>query len=178
MCCGPVGLAFDPPAVDAVSRAASALTHYDPRCRDVCVVFNRVISALVDGDDAGTALDSAQVPVHEAVADARDGVRRRDPATLSNSGFVVHTLAAGLHHGLTAPDAETAVTDAVSMGGDADTLGAVAGAVAGARFGASSLPDRWLDVLDPSLRDGLGSLAETLRAESLDPGPATEWTPA
>lgn len=34
---------------------------------------------------------------------------------------------------------------AVNRGGD--TVGAVAGAVAGARFGASALPERWLETL-------------------------------
>nr|WP_321167009.1 ADP-ribosylglycohydrolase family protein [Halorubrum sp. CGM5_25_10-8B] len=34
------------------------------------------------------------------------------------------------------------------LGGDTDTIAAVAGAVAGARFGASELPDRWLRAID------------------------------
>ncbi|ERH12440.1 MAG: ADP-ribosylglycohydrolase [halophilic archaeon J07HB67] len=36
----------------------------------------------------------------------------------------------------------------MSRGGDATTRGAVCGAVAGARFGVDSVPDRWLDVVD------------------------------
>jgi len=65
------------------------------------------------------------------------------------TGYVVDTLQAALYHGLTASDAETAVVDTMNMGGDADTIGAVAGAVAGGRFGARGLPDRWLSELDP-----------------------------
>ena len=38
---------------------------------------------------------------------------------------------------------------AVGFGDDADTTGAVAGALAGAHWGASTLPDRWLTVLQP-----------------------------
>lgn len=34
------------------------------------------------------------------------------------------------------------------MGGDTDTIGAVAGTIAGARFGIKSLPDRWLEAID------------------------------
>ena len=37
---------------------------------------------------------------------------------------------------------EDAVWAAVSLGHDADTVGAVAGALAGARWGAASIPDR------------------------------------
>lgn len=47
------------------------------------------------------------------------------------------------------------------MGGDTDTIGAVAGAVAGTRFGRDALPERWLEPL--SARDEL----ETLTAELL-----------
>ena len=36
----------------------------------------------------------------------------------------------------------------VNRGGDTDTIGAVTGAAAGARFGSTSLPRRWLDVID------------------------------
>jgi len=36
---------------------------------------------------------------------------------------------------------------AVNLGGDADTNGAVAGALAGARFGAGGIPQRWLEPL-------------------------------
>jgi ADP-ribosylglycohydrolase len=44
---------------------------------------------------------------------------------------------------------------AVNLGGDTDTVGAMAGAIGGARFGAGSLPDRWLADLDrrAELRD-------------------------
>jgi ADP-ribosyl-[dinitrogen reductase] hydrolase len=36
----------------------------------------------------------------------------------------------------------------VNLGGDADTNGAVTGALLGARLGAAAIPARWLDVLE------------------------------
>jgi len=44
---------------------------------------------------------------------------------------------------------------AVGPGEDTDTVAAVTGAVAGARFGASALPERWLATIDEvaELRD-------------------------
>lgn len=50
-------------------------------------------------------------------------------------------------------------------GGDADTIGAIAGAVAGARFGADQLPDRWLTELDRT--DELRQLGSELADFSL-----------
>ena len=42
---------------------------------------------------------------------------------------------------------ESALRQVVEAGGDTDTNGAVAGAVLGARYGASAIPERWLDVI-------------------------------
>lgn len=43
---------------------------------------------------------------------------------------------------------EDAVTFAVSLGGDTDTIGAMTGAISGAYHGKSGIPQRWLDVLE------------------------------
>ncbi len=61
-------------------------------------------------------------------------------------------------------DPEEAIVRAVNAGGDADTLGAMAGAVAGAYHGADRLPRRWLEVLenDDKGRDYVVSLADRL----------------
>lgn len=74
--------------------------------------------------------------------------------------YVVHTLQTALHDATRADDAEAAIVTAVNRGGDTNTIGAVTGAVAGARFGASELPDRWLADIDeePELRTLAGEL--------------------
>ncbi|WP_414652122.1 ADP-ribosylglycohydrolase family protein [Halorientalis sp.] len=55
--------------------------------------------------------------------------------------------------------AEAAIVAAVNIGDDTDTVGAVTGAVAGARFGVDSLPDRWVEPLN--CEAALRSLATT-----------------
>jgi len=42
-----------------------------------------------------------------------------------------------------AKSAEMAILSAVNLGGDADTVGACTGALAGAYWGLEVLPDRW-----------------------------------
>jgi ADP-ribosyl-[dinitrogen reductase] hydrolase len=42
---------------------------------------------------------------------------------------------------------EEAVVKVVNGGDDADTVGAVTGEIAGALYGLSAIPDRWLKVL-------------------------------
>ncbi|MEJ7651932.1 MAG: ADP-ribosylglycohydrolase family protein [Chloroflexia bacterium] len=55
---------------------------------------------------------------------------------------------------------EEALVAAVNRGGDADTRGAVVGALAGARYGEDAIPERWLDLLEGS--DEIANLAEQL----------------
>jgi ADP-ribosyl-[dinitrogen reductase] hydrolase len=69
-------------------------------------------------------------------------VRSDDIDKLETSGYVLHSLQTALHDALTSDNAEEAIVTAINRGGDTDTIGAIAGAVAGARFGADSLPDR------------------------------------
>ena len=45
-------------------------------------------------------------------------------------------------------DPGEAVLEAVNLGGDADTIGAMAGALAGARHGAKAFPRHWVDALE------------------------------
>ena len=47
---------------------------------------------------------------------------------------------------------EEAVTVALRSGGDTDTVGAMAGAIAGARFGAGAIPVKWHRALEDGER--------------------------
>lgn len=146
-----------------VSRQSSLITHADPRCTYGCAVLNLTVAGLLD--DADTPLqdaldyvaDDAPDELVTALAPIADG---DSPGTLETSGYVVHSLQTALHDGLRADSAEEAIVTAVNRGGDTDTIGAIAGAVAGARFGASQLPDRWLSTIGETTE--LESLAEQL----------------
>ena len=67
---------------------------------------------------------------------------------LRRHGLIGHTLLAmqfGLWAAATPLNFEDALIASVNSGGDTDTNAAVAGAVLGARYGASAIPQRWLD---------------------------------
>ena len=57
-------------------------------------------------------------------------------------------------------DLESALIQIVNAGGDTDTNAAVAGAVLGARYGASAIPPRWLDCIPE--RDRIDAATESL----------------
>ena len=63
---------------------------------------------------------------------------------VNNSGWAVSTLQAALWAFHSTDSFEEALIAAVNLGGDADTIGAVCGQIAGAYHGYSAIPERWL----------------------------------
>jgi NADPH-dependent F420 reductase len=101
------------------------------------------------------------------------GSREADKAATKASEYETELESRGREvtiEGLANEDAAAradAVVTAVNRGGDTDTVGAVAGAVAGARFGADALPARWLQTVD--YRQDLELLARALATTDIEP---------
>jgi ADP-ribosyl-[dinitrogen reductase] hydrolase len=167
MRCAPVALLArnDPEANAEYSAISSRITHANPLAVAGTIALNTGIAALLDDpeSDAVTVARAAtgDPQVNESLAEL-DEV---DPDTLEAGGYVLATLRASFW-ALTQHDTfEQAIVVAVNLGQDADTTGAVAGALAGARWGASGIPERWLDALLG--RDELTELADGLLGISL-----------
>ena len=170
MCCAPIGLLhvkhLDGLAEDAA--AASRITHADPRCVGGCVAVATAIAHLVrGGKDAEEAAERAALAAAAFSDEVRAAVERgaaRRPSDLqvdgADQGFVLHTVELSFSALASAADPEEGIVAVVSRGGDTDTNACVAGALLGAKFGRSRIPDRWL----AKLRAGpeLTSLAEQL----------------
>lgn len=80
------------------------------------------------------------------------------------TGYVLHTLEAALWAVERTASFEEAVVLAVNLGEDADTVGAVTGQLAGALYGLSGIPQRWLAPL--AWRDRLVAAADAVLAGS------------
>lgn len=66
---------------------------------------------------------------------------------ISSTGYVVDTLEAAIWCILTTYSYKECVLKAVKLGGDTDTIAAIAGGLAGALYGLDSIPREWLDAL-------------------------------
>jgi len=75
--------------------------------------------------------------------------------TEPGQGFVMASGLSALFLGLTAADYEDAVLSAVLLGKDTDTMAAIAGAIAGARWGEEGIPAKWLRGLRNAKQVGL-----------------------
>jgi ADP-ribosylglycohydrolase len=74
----------------------------------------------------------------------------------NNSGWCVSTLESALWALNSTSTFEEALVAAVNLAGDADSIGAVCGQLAGAKYGFSAIPERWLAAI--SRRDKINAL--------------------
>ncbi|EFG2885619.1 ADP-ribosylglycohydrolase family protein [Escherichia coli] len=91
--------------------------------------------------DLWAAIETGQPPATVLALGARD---RR---SIVSTGHAPATLEAARWAVATTTDFRQAVLAAANLGDDADTVGAVAGQIAGALYGASGIPPEWLERL-------------------------------
>jgi ADP-ribosyl-[dinitrogen reductase] hydrolase len=151
MRCWPVALAHwgDMDRLLADSRLQSRVTHSHPECVAGSGFVNVAIYYLLQGIGStkavAQALDVLEVPGPlRAAIEAAPGRTREE---LENSGWVRHTLESAVWGLLTTGSFEEAVVQVVNLGRDADTAGAVVGALAGAAYGLEAIPVRWWEAV-------------------------------
>jgi ADP-ribosylglycohydrolase len=165
----PLGLLFGGDMA-LVARAAveqSLVTHLDPRCSAGAVAVAVAVSLAATSEPIETEEFLETVAGHAAGADSSfaDAIRglghwvglepeaaarqlhaeRLDPAYADEwhgiSAFVTPSVMWSLYAFLRTPeDYWTTVCTAIGVGGDTDTMAAIAGAVSGARLGPAALP--------------------------------------
>lgn len=147
----------DPGAVERISRLESSLTHHDPLAGDACTWLNLTLAALISGRRLPRSTSAVGRAAQDAVAAPPDVLAVEAQEKM---GYVLTALRIGFAAAFGQANFEAAVVFAVNLGGDADTNGAVAGALAGARFGVGAIPERWIEPL--LHRERIGGLANRL----------------
>ncbi len=139
---------------------SSRITHANPLCLDGCRAVTAAIAALLidpDADFVAAALDVVRSDeLRRVIAGAAD----KHAEDLSGAGGVIPCLEAAFWAVAAHDTLEDALIAAVNLGNDADSTGAVAGGIAGARWGANAIPTRWTERL--RARDELTDLADRL----------------
>ncbi|MFI9613779.1 ADP-ribosylglycohydrolase family protein [Streptomyces sp. NPDC052023] len=152
--------------MDAARRLA-ALTHGDRAAWEGTAVFHELVRIALDGGDPLKAVGETLTHVHPAHRERYAVVCgsdwHPDLATEFN-GAVWPCLGSALWAVRTTSSYEDAVRAAIDLGGDTDTVAAVTGGLAGAVYGADSIPGRWTDGLHVPL-PGFGE--RVLRAPEL-----------
>jgi ADP-ribosyl-[dinitrogen reductase] hydrolase len=160
MRCLPAALAYaDLEEVERISRMQSKMTHYDERCSEACVIYNRIATRLLHGEKLSHAIQL------EVAGTEYEDVVTSEP-NCEPSGFVVHTFRWVLHILLTSSDFSEVVQKAANLGGDSDTIGAIAGGLAGAYYGFAMIPASYANVIQIKSRlDDVANRLYNLRSE-------------
>ena len=165
----------DDQTVDVIHRVGS-LTHAHIRANIACGLYAFMARAIVLGEgtlqarlqaglDRGFAYYDRALYDHDDL-DCYDRLRdldrfARTPADrIHSSGYVLDTLEAAVWSLINEDTFEAALLRAVNLGLDTDTVGAVAGGLAGLYYGCDAIPADWLnalqkkDWLDAQFMDG------------------------
>ena len=145
----PVAIRWHADPGQAATRAAesSRSTHPATRPVDACRVLAAMTAALIGGTPAGEVFAPEFWKwgrLHPAIEDvARGSWRTKEPPQIRGTGYCVDALEAALWAVGEASTFADAVLRAANLGDDADTTAAIAGQLAGARWGAGGIPASW-----------------------------------
>jgi ADP-ribosyl-[dinitrogen reductase] hydrolase len=144
-----------------IAKQQSALTHHDMGARWSSAVAADLIRHLILGGTIESAIDPLIRKIQPAykgifAAILSDDWNPTDWAEHSNGKAVV-CLAQALWAVRTTSSFEDAIVAAVDLGDDADTVAAVAGAIAGAMYGIQQIPARWVTYVHGHVRQPDGS---------------------
>jgi len=161
---------------DAVllSHNISRLTHAHPRSQMACAIYTAICHELIfrDKRSVNDAVQSAIGRIMDFYDQADDSLPWFDPefekeikadaygrmrdvdkfaalpvSEIRSSGYVVDTLEAAIYCLLTTDSYKACTLKAVNLGSDTDTVGAVAGGLAGLAYGYGDIPKEWLEVI-------------------------------
>jgi ADP-ribosyl-[dinitrogen reductase] hydrolase len=164
----PVVLFFHPDRDAAVHHAgeSSKTTHGASECVDACRLFAGMLCRALDGSAKDQILDAATDGLREpkVLSIAQRAYRGKQAASIRGGGYVVASLEAALWSFDSTDSFEAAILKAANLGDDADTTAAICGQLAGAYYGETGMPTRWLEML--AMRDLIGELANGLHRSS------------
>lgn len=150
----------DDPEAYKIIENASSLTHAHPvsqiACAFYCAIANEFLCHRYQESDIQSAIE--KVKKHYIGASQSTWLcsfRRIDIPTLKmlfndeikSSGYVVSTLEAALWCLLTTNSFRDCLIQAVNLGDDTDTVAAVAGGLAGLKYGLEGIPQDWLEAI-------------------------------
>ena len=115
---------------EALNDFQSRMTHNNPSCTQAVQVYHRLIQSYLNDIPIGLKANRLHEP----------------------SGCVTNTFNNSLFWSQR-KSFEEAIIGAVNDGGDADTIAAITGSIAGARFGYDAIPKRWVEQLDPGVKN-------------------------
>ena len=143
----------------------SALTHNHLRSKMACGIYYFMVKAILEAKNVETLRGCLQEGMNQATAyyhrDLSNYVEFAHYARMTSlsefaalledeirsSGYVVDSLEATVWSLITTDSLEEGLLKAVNLGGDTDTIGAIAGGLAGLYYGYEAIPVKWREAI-------------------------------
>lgn len=142
----------------------SSLTHRHPRSILACIFLCKFAIQYIKTQDIKTAFTNTQkdiqnlllqeihmdesVHFHRLVSLTYEQFRDIAEASIKSTGYVIDTLEASLWCIFNNQNFSNSLLCAVNLGHDADTVGAITGALAGIIYGYDNIPRDWLHTIN------------------------------
>lgn len=124
------------------SLQQSHITHNHPLSNAATLTLGRIVNCLINGQEMDACKQEAERLIGQY------GEFAYSPYPGKASGYIVDTVQTVLHYFFSTDSFESCLIATVNQGGDADTTGALAGMLAGAKYGIGQIPGRWLQQMD------------------------------
>ena len=134
----------------------SSLTHRHELAVLGCYIYTLYMIKLLEGIDKQEAYKIIQKEDYSMFSDEskeyykriiKDDLNTLKVDQIKSSGYVVESLEAAMWVLLKAKDYKETIIGAVNLGGDTDTISAIAGSMAGIIYGIETFPNDWVDAL-------------------------------
>src|SRR5215207_1506425 len=141
---------------------SSRTTHGAQECIDACQLLAEMIFRALSGIKRKDILFNTTVTLSspKVAAIAGGEYRQKSVVQIKGTGYVVQSLEAALWCFYQTDTFESAILQAANLGDDADTTAAICGQIAGAFYGESGIPTKWLETL--FMRAEITALADKL----------------
>lgn len=129
-------------------HAVSALTHAHDISKKACEIYVDFALGLMLGFDKNLTLDTVTAFGVPEEFQRLINIKDLTEDDIKSTGFVVDTLEAAIWSFMTTDNYKDCVLKAVNLGGDTDTIAAVAGGLAGIYYGIGGdkgIPYKWID---------------------------------
>ena len=134
MRCLPIALAYlDIQKIEELSELQSKMTHFDHLASEACIIYNRIAKRLLENENLHSA-------IYSEIKNTRYESNYDEVPKCPPDGYVVHTMKWVLYWLLNSDSFEDVVVGATNMGGDSDTIAAIAGGLKGIDVGYKKLP--------------------------------------
>lgn len=138
------------------------MTHAGPRSSEACILYTRMVNLSTASESRPQDAQSVRdfLAEHCRAVPEYDAAVKASIVTPASGGYVVDSLRIAVGSIATTGTFEEAVIEAVNLGRDADTNGAITGGLAGAWYGYDAIPEAWIEALAPEVRETLNRLAD------------------